>query len=141
MGNSHLLLSKFPLSTQKKTKNTIEVRDVGKDMDEAKIPLQQMLTLIPSREKREISPKSSASPAIGRDIIQICVPRIQKGVKKLVSVLTTSTPMTGTREEAVETAKADGTAKAIKTTEVGEESKGKYLNLTQVLCIKYPIIF
>ena len=60
------------------------------------------------------------------------------GVKKLVSVLAIFTLMTGTREKAVET------TKAVKTTEVskdGEESKGEYPNLIQVLCIRYPIIF
>ena len=65
-------------------------------------------------------------------------------VKKLVSVTATSTPLTGTREETVETTEAVKTAEAIKTAEVGKdgnESKGEYLNLTWVPCIWYPITF
>lgn len=49
-----------------------------------------------------------------------------------MSVLTTSTPMIGTRKETVEAVEAVGTAEAVKTAEVGEErekSKGEYLNL------------
>ena len=65
-------------------------------------------------------------------------------VKKLVSALTTSTPVTGTREEAIETAKAIEIAEAVETTEVGkdgDESKGECPNLAQVPCIRYPITF
>ena len=58
-------------------------------------------------------------------------------VKKLVSVSATSTPVTETRKEAVETAKAVKTAEVSKD---GKESKGEYRNLAQVLCIWYPII-
>ena len=59
-------------------------------------------------------------------------------VKKLVSVLATSTPVTGTREESV------GTTKAVETAKVGndsKESKGEYPNLAQVPCICYPVNF
>ena len=53
-----------------------------------------------------------------------------KGYKKLVSVLATSTLVTGTRKEAVDII---GTAQASKD---GKKSKSKYLeNLAQVLCI------
>ena len=53
-------------------------------------------------------------------------------VKKLVSVLATSTPVTETREEEV------GTVEAGKD---GEESEGEYRNLTRVPCIRYPVTF
>ena len=72
------------------------------------------------------------------------VPRALEA-KKLVLVLTTSTPVTGAREETVETPKAVETAKAIETTETGKDgkkSKGEYPeNLAQVPCICYPINF
>ena len=60
------------------------------------------------------------------------------GVKKLVSVSVTSTPVTETREEAV------GTTEVVETAEVGkdgEESESEYQNLVQVPCICYPINF
>ena len=53
-------------------------------------------------------------------------------VKKLVLVLATSTPVTETKEEVVETAKVS---------KDGEESKDEYLNLARVPCIWYPITF
>ena len=59
-----------------------------------------------------------------------------------MSVSTTSTPLTGTREEAVEGAKSIETADADETAKVSkdsEESEGEYPNLTQVPCIWYPI--
>ena len=59
-------------------------------------------------------------------------------VKKLVSVSTTSTPVTETREEAVETAKAVETAEAGKD---GKESESEYQNLAQIPCIRYLINF
>ena len=62
----------------------------------------------------------------------------EKRVKKLVSVLATSTPMIGTREEAVETAEVVETAKVGKD---GEKNKGEFPNLVQVSYIQYPIIF
>ena len=58
--------------------------------------------------------------------------------KKLVSVSAICTPVTETREEAVET------AKAVESAEVGKdsiESKSEYLNLVQVPCIQYSITF
>ena len=82
------------------------------------------------------------------------MPKASKA-KKLVLVLATSPPVTGTREETFETAEAVETAKAVETAEViktaeaiefakvgknGVESKGDYLNLAQVPCIWYPII-
>ena len=63
-------------------------------------------------------------------------------VKKLVSVLATSTPVTGTKEEAVETAESVETAKLVDTAEVGKngkESKGEYPNLARVPWIRSPI--
>ena len=59
-------------------------------------------------------------------------------VKKLVSVSAISMPVTGTREEAVETVEAVETAKISKD---GEKSEGEYPNLAQVPCIRYPITF
>ena len=60
-------------------------------------------------------------------------------IKKLLSVSATSTPVTGTREEAVETTEL---AESARTSKDGEESKDKYpKNLTQVSYIHYPINF
>ena len=54
-------------------------------------------------------------------------------------VLATSTPVTGTKEKAIEIAKVAEFAGANKD---GKESKDKYLeNLAQVPCIRYPINF
>ena len=65
--------------------------------------------------------------------------------KKLVSVLATSTLVTGIRKETVETAEAVETTKAIETAGISKdsgESKGEYLeNFVQVSCIRYPINF
>ena len=61
-------------------------------------------------------------------------PESEEGGKKLVLVLITSTPATGTREEAVETAETIG--------KNGKESEGEYLeNIARVPCIWYLIIF
>ena len=62
----------------------------------------------------------------------------ETGVKKLVSVLATSTPVTGTRKEVVEAAESVG---IIRVGKDNKESKGEYPNLAQVLCIQYPITF
>ena len=71
--------------------------------------------------------------------------------KKLVSVSATSTPVTGTRKETVETIKGFETTKAVKTTKAvgtagigknSKESEGEYPeNLARVPCIRYPITF
>ena len=53
-------------------------------------------------------------------------------VKKLVSVSATSTPVTGTRERAVETVRVDKNDK---------KSKSEYPNLAQIPCIRYFITF
>lgn len=54
-------------------------------------------------------------------------------VKKLVSVLATSTLMTRTREEAIE---AIEIAETVGVSKDGKENEDKYLeNLVQVLCI------
>ena len=58
--------------------------------------------------------------------------------KKLVSVSATSTPVTGTRAETIETAEAVGTAEV---GENGDESEGECPNLARVPCIWYPITF
>ena len=58
--------------------------------------------------------------------------------KKLVSVSATSTPVTGTRAETIETAEAVGTAEV---GENGDESEGECPNLARVPCIRYPITF
>ena len=66
----------------------------------------------------------------------------EEGVKKLMSVLATSTLVTGIKEKAIETAKSVETVEAIETAEVGkdsEESKDEYSNLARVLCIRYSI--
>ena len=55
------------------------------------------------------------------------------GAKKLVSSTVTSTPMTETRREAVETAEIAGKGRD------GKESKNEYSNLARVPCIRYPI--
>ena len=56
-----------------------------------------------------------------------------------MSALANSMPVTGTRQEAVETAKVAESAEIDKD---GKESKGKYLeNLAQVQCIRYTINF
>ena len=55
-----------------------------------------------------------------------------------MSVLATSTPVIGTREEGVEAIKAIGTTEAIEGVEIGEEdkkSKGEYPKLVRVPCI------
>ena len=63
-------------------------------------------------------------------------PKFNEGVKKLVSVLAISIPVTETRKEAVEIAGATGASKN------GKKSKSDYPeNLAQVPCIRYPIIF
>ena len=59
-------------------------------------------------------------------------------VKKLVSVSATSTPVSGIREEKVETTEAVETAKVGKD---GNESESEYPNLARVPCIRYPITF
>ena len=62
-------------------------------------------------------------------------PKSKEGVKKLVLVSATSTPVIGIKEEAVET------AEAIKTSEVdeeGKESKGKYPNLAHPVSHHLP---
>ena len=59
-------------------------------------------------------------------------------IKKLVSVLATSTSVTETKEKTIET------AETVKTAEVGKdgkESKDEYPNLAQVPCIWYLITF
>ena len=64
--------------------------------------------------------------------------QVSPEVKKLVLVLATSTPVTVTREETIET------AEAVETAEVGKdggESEGEYPNLTRISCIWYPITF
>ena len=61
-----------------------------------------------------------------------------------MSVLATFTPVTETREEKDKTAEAVETNEAVKSTEVGKggvESKGEYLSLARVPCIRYPITF
>ena len=55
--------------------------------------------------------------------------------KKLASVLATSTPVTETRKEAVETAETTGEGRD------GKESKSEYPNLARVPYIWYPITF
>ena len=62
----------------------------------------------------------------------------EEGVKKLVSVSATFTPVTETSKEVVETAEAIETAKIAKG---GKESEDEYQNLTRVPCIRYPVIF
>ena len=59
-------------------------------------------------------------------------------------VSATSTPVTRTREEAVEIAESVETAEAVEIAEVdkdNEQSKSEYPNLARVLCIRYPITF
>ena len=55
-----------------------------------------------------------------------------------MSVSTTSTLVTGTRKETVETVEA---VEIVEVNKDGKESKGEYLNLAQVPCIRYLITF
>lgn len=65
---------------------------------------------------------------------------LEKGYKKLVLVSITSTLVTTTRKEAVETAKTIKTARTDKNSKENKDSE--YLrNLIQVLCIQYSITF
>ena len=57
---------------------------------------------------------------------------LEGGFKKLVSVSATSTLVTETREEVVETAEVG---------KGGKEGKGEYRNLTRVPCIRYLVTF
>ena len=81
VGNSHLPPSRLLSPTQRRTKTTskevLGVEKADKDKVVAATPLQRELTLTLSREKRETSSKSSASPVIERDIIRTNVPRIR----------------------------------------------------------------
>ena len=68
--------------------------------------------------------------------------QVSSKAKTLVLVLATSTQMTETKGEALETMK---TVKAVKTTGAaknGKESEGKYpKNLARIPCIQYSITF
>ena len=64
--------------------------------------------------------------------------QVSPEAKKLVLVSATSTPVTETREETVETAKTVESAEVAKDS---AESKGEYPNLARVPCIWYPITF
>ena len=104
--------------------------------------LQRVLTPSLSRKRRKISPKLSATTVTKKDItfpsqvLQLSLKgtlchQVSLEVKKLVLVSTTSTPVTGTREKTVKTAKVGETAEAGETAEVGkdgDESKGECLN-------------
>ena len=65
--------------------------------------------------------------------------------KKLLSVLATSTPITETRDQTVETDEIVETAKDVETVGTSKDGKksesGYPENLVQVLCIRYPINF
>lgn len=103
----------------------------GKDKIIAMTPLQKMLTLMLSRRKGKTSPKLSTSTIIERGITLTNVLKTQNKSQKLISVLVTSMPVTTTRAKVVEIPGAN------------EDNKdNKYLgNITQVLCIQYPITF
>ena len=117
----------------KKTRITKEVFSImgGKDKIIAMTPLQKMLTLMLSRRKGKTSPKLSTSTIIERGITLTNVLKTQNKSQKLISVLVTSMPVTTTRAKVVEIPGAN------------EDNKdNKYLgNITQVLCIQYPITF
>ena len=66
------------------------------------------------KKKRKTSPILSALTIKKGALLQQMVLESKEGVKKLVSVLVTSTPMIATGEEVIKTAE---TVKAIKTTE------------------------
>ena len=86
-----------------------------------------------------MSSKLSATTVIKKNIIPTSVLGIQREVKKLLSVSTTSIPVIETKEKMVEAAKTVETARAGKG---GEKSKIEYPeNLAQVPCIRYPITF
>ena len=94
-----------------------------------------------------MSHKLSATTVTKKDITPPSIPE----AKKLVSVSATSTPVTDTQEETVETVKAVETAEVVETAKAvetagtdkdGKESEGKYLeNIILVPCIRYPITF
>ena len=71
----------------------------------------------------------------------------KNGVKKLVLILSTFTPVTRTREEVVKAAevgKDSAESEAVKAVKVGKngaKSKGEYPDLARVPYIRYPIIF
>ena len=65
----------------------------------------------------------------------------EKRVKKLVSVLAVSTPVTETRKKAVETPKAVKTAEAGKNSKENKGIKNPTSNLAWIPCIWYPVIF
>lgn len=71
--------------------------------------------------------------------------KFEKGVKKLVLALATSTPETETRKKAVETIKTAETAEAVETTRAGKDGKKNKgdrnlkSNYIQVLWIWYLI--
>ena len=71
--------------------------------------------------------------------------KVSLEAKKLVSVLASSTLVTGTKKKTVETIKAIETTKAVETAGADKDdkkSKSKYpKNLVRVLCIQYPITF
>ena len=84
------------------------------------------------KEQKDIS-QIKCSPAIKKTLLKEVSPKFKKRAKKLVLVLTTSTPVTGNREEIGE---------ALGAGKNDEESKDGYPeNLAQVLYIRYPITF
>ena len=88
----------------RRTKITNKVPSAAQNKDENRILVTTHLQRVstPSKETKKIFPKLSTSSTIRRDITQTSVPKILKGVKKLVSVLATSTSMTSARENALE---------------------------------------
>ena len=71
IGNSHLLLTRLPPPSQRKTKT--KVFDVDKDGNKAKVYLQRVLMSLP-RRKKESSPKSIA-PTTERRVIMPTIVR------------------------------------------------------------------
>lgn len=72
MRNSHLLLTRLPLSTQKRTKTTIKVLNIDENGEKAKTHLQRVSTSIP-KKKKKTSLTSSAFIIEKRAIILIGV--------------------------------------------------------------------
>ena len=74
MGNSHLLLTRLPLPTKKRTKNTMKIFGVDNNKNEAKTHLQWVPTSL-LKKKKEISPKLNASTVRKKAIILAAILR------------------------------------------------------------------
>ena len=79
--NSHLLLSKLPLPTQRKIKTNNEIPGVVENRDKVATPILQVSILF-LRGKKRILPKSNAIPAIRKGIMPTYIFKIRKRSQK-----------------------------------------------------------